>query len=376
MTTLGNIEASSLAALTFLDFESGDILYLSGTAKNLVGQDALKLMPRQNVLTTIHIEACIFVQDVFPIRQHPGSVVEKSPYCPPIRLLSEELDQSGRLLDNVSLTLTGIEIHSPSLATFHFESSSAISILPGQAAVLDFTRLFGKQQYAHMAPGREASLNDDRVRTWTVSSSHSSETRNFSLTMREKPDGLVTGGLFTLARRVAKNMPHILLDSRPLELSVDLLGISGSFTLPPIPSTRKLLWCAGGVGVTPFLSMLGSLNNGNIYDIIFVLSTNEPGVFINLISRSIPTNLSFNIKFHLFTRQASYMDDGLTINKHLKVVEHKTRLDEGELASISDDISERLLYICGPPTFENLVIEALCNQGLNRDSVIREGFLY
>ena len=70
------------------------------------------------------------------------------------------------------------------------------------------------------------------------------------------------------------------------------------------------------------------------------------------------------------------MDDGLTINKHLKVVEHKTRFDEGELASISDDISERLLYICGPPTFENLVIEALCNQGLNRDSVVREGFLY
>lgn len=49
MTSLGNIEATPLASMSFVDFSTGDILYLTGTARNFVGVEAQKIMPRQNV---------------------------------------------------------------------------------------------------------------------------------------------------------------------------------------------------------------------------------------------------------------------------------------------------------------------------------------
>lgn len=320
-------------------------------------------------------EAYIFVKDVFPIRQSTGTSVERSAYSPPVKLLSEELSlNSIRVLDNISLTLTGVNIHSSTLATFHFESSSHLSINPGQAAVIDFIKLLGTQQYAHMSPGKEVSLNDDRVRTWTVSSCHNSETRNLSLTMREKPRGLVTGALFALAHQAAKKMPHILLDARPLGLSVDLVGISGSFTLPPEVTAHKLLCFAGGVGITPFLSILGSANLNKYLDIIFILSTNEPDIFIRMVSDALPQSLMANVVLHVFTRKDIRVD--LLLNDRVEIVKYDQRLNRERLFSIAGDALELLIYVCGPVAFENMVIKTLGDLGVNHMAVIKDGFAY
>lgn len=77
MTSLGNIEATPLASLTFVDFVSGDILYLTGDAENLVGPDALKLMPFQKTLTTVCVTGYTLVRDALPVRQRNGTSPEK-----------------------------------------------------------------------------------------------------------------------------------------------------------------------------------------------------------------------------------------------------------------------------------------------------------
>lgn len=77
MTSLGNIEATPLASLTFVDFVSGDILYLTGDAQNLVGPDALKLMPFQKALTTIYVTGCTLVRNALPVRQRAGTSPER-----------------------------------------------------------------------------------------------------------------------------------------------------------------------------------------------------------------------------------------------------------------------------------------------------------
>lgn len=46
VSSLGNIEASGLAALTVVCFASGDVLYLTGAAEVLVGKPARDTMPR------------------------------------------------------------------------------------------------------------------------------------------------------------------------------------------------------------------------------------------------------------------------------------------------------------------------------------------
>ena len=89
--------------------------------------------------------------------------------------------------------------------------------------------------------------------------------------------------------------PELLEDVRPLQLSVPLVGIAGDFTFPTEgevcafghgegsstrAGTRKWLWAAGGIGVTPFLAMLAGLlekkiggGGGDADDITLVLST-------------------------------------------------------------------------------------------------------
>ncbi|CAA7271302.1 unnamed protein product [Cyclocybe aegerita] len=270
MTSLGNVEATPLASLTFISFVTGDILYLTGKARNVYGDEARSIMPLQDTFTEVFVTGYVHVRDAFPARQRPGYTIQPSPYSPPIRLLTEENPQSKifSTSEQPKALLVSIKIHSPTLATFEWEVPTPVHIRPGQAAILGFMPLLGSRQYQYMAPQKPSAVNDDFIRTWTVSSAHEGEggTRRFALTMREKPGGTVTGALFTIARRLAQLKPEALVDSSVLGLRVDLVGISGDFVLPtPAASGSRtspsLLWVAGGIGITPFLSMLAALSN-------------------------------------------------------------------------------------------------------------------
>ncbi|KAH8114474.1 hypothetical protein DFH11DRAFT_1544191 [Phellopilus nigrolimitatus] len=386
-TSLGNIEVTSLASMSFLDFGTGDILYLTGTAKNVVGPDAQKIMPRQNVFTTLHVEGFIFIRDALPVRQRPNTSVGRSPYSPPVKYVAEEKDgQSTHLLDDVSVTLTRVDVLSPTLATFTFEASAPVHIRAGQAAVLDFADLLGTQRYAHMAArGHEARINDDRIRTWTVSSAHA-PWRSDALVQpddareaRRARDWRVVCAL----RQAAAKMPEVLIDARPLGLRVGLVGIAGSFTLPEPSDAKdlKLLWIAGGIGVTPYISMLASMSHPPTsagYDVVFVLSTREPDVLLRLIQTAVPKHATLKVILHLFTSQA-YDASLLEDCSALTLVHHQGRLDsttETRLSSLVTDAKERLVYLCGPPAFEESTMEALSRTGVNPASVVREGFSY
>ncbi|KAJ6594548.1 hypothetical protein B0H19DRAFT_1095965 [Mycena capillaripes] len=395
MTSLGNIEATPLASLTFIDFVSGDILYLTGEAENLIGPDALKLMPFQQALTTVYVTGYTFVRDALPVRQRRGTSPEKSPYSPPIRLLVEEAP-SVALLDKSeapTALLSRIDLHSPSIATFTWDSSVELQIKPGQAVIMDMSPLVGVPAYRHMAPGKPTSLNDDSIRTWTVSSSHPpSGTRSFSLTMREKQGGAVTGPLLSIARKLAELKPEALLDSRPLQLRVGIVGVTGDFVLssdlsPSIisdaelglmmpltaPSAKKMLWVAGGIGLTPFLSLLkalGSSTNGTNHDIRFLLATREPAVLVPLIADALGAGGSrVSLTLEVFSKaDIPEVDRGIVLRRHVG----RLPLDFFNTA----DSMGREVYLCGSPDFEKAALAALENGGVLESAVKREGFEY
>ncbi|THG96690.1 hypothetical protein EW026_g5186 [Hermanssonia centrifuga] len=295
MTSLGNIQATPLASLSIVNFVTGDILYLTGNAYTLLGAEAQAIMPRQSVITRITVTGYVYVRDALPIRQRPGTGVQCSPYSPPIKLLAEETAASSysRYDDQVTATLASIAFHSQDLATFTWNTSRNIHIIPGQSVILDMTDLVGAPQWAHLAPFQPTSLNDDRIRTWTVSRAHLDQdgTNTFSVTLREKKGGVVTGALFSIARKLAELRPEMMKDSKPLNLQVKMVGISGDFTLPLSPSSKEtrsfMLWLAGGIGVTPFLSMLAAITGSPSVDlqwnIVFAISTREPEVLIPLV---------------------------------------------------------------------------------------------
>ena len=167
MTFLGNVEVTPLASLTFINFVTGDILYITGEAKTLLGAEAEALMRRQKVLTTVTTTGYTFVRDALPLRQDPSLPVARSPYSPPVKFLVEETPSvSGHYFEDTHVLLTKVDLLSQDLAVFSFKIlGTAVEITPGQSVALDFTDSVGPKQYAHMDPWKPTSLNDDRIRT-------------------------------------------------------------------------------------------------------------------------------------------------------------------------------------------------------------------
>lgn len=312
--------------------------------------------------------------------------------------------------DKATALLSRIDIHSRSIATFTWDSSVDLDIKPGQAIIMDLSPLVGVPAYQHMAPRKPTSINDDSVRTWTVSSSkHSGSTRSFALTMREKPGGAVTGPLFAIARKLVELKPEALVDSRALGLRVGIIGVTGDFVLPadsdsglvagfagsgisdaalgltvPLaaaPAARKMLWVAGGIGVTPFLSMLKALGHpANAtqaqWDVRFLLATREPEVLIPLIADALGAGASAS-RVHLTLEVFSTKDtpevdpsSGVVLRRHVG------RLPTDFFDDAKEEVQGRQVFLCGSPEFEKAALAALGKGGVPEAAVKREGFAY
>ncbi|KAL4263243.1 FAD-binding FR-type domain-containing protein [Pleurotus pulmonarius] len=298
--------------------------------------------------------------------------------CTPIRLLAEEASLTSYFQGDgkdVTATLQSIKILSPSLATFTFITSEDIQFKAGQAAILDFSPFIGKEEYHHMASGKPSSVNDDRIRTWTISSpAPDAPSRTFDLTMREKPGGAVTGALFSVARKLADYRPELLGDLSPLSIGVKLLGITGDFTFIE-DHQRSFFWFAGGIGITPFLSILASMKPTDAPShITFVISTREPDVLLRLLSSTLGANNShIHLTIHIFS---SVPATELLDRPHVTVHNHSGRVGGSFFSRIGPTLDTQTIYMCGPPSFETGLLATLVDAGIDAKTVHRENFGY
>ncbi|KAF9441481.1 hypothetical protein P691DRAFT_812715 [Macrolepiota fuliginosa MF-IS2] len=395
MTSLGNIECTPLASLTFVNFTTGDILYLTGEATNLVGTDAHNLMPFQNALTTIHTTGFVLVNDALPVRQKAETEKRSSPYSPPVRLLAEEAAMNLFQGDErPEALLTQIKLHEAHIATFTWESSTDLPITPGQAIILDCASFLGTRQYQHMSPINPTSVNDDKIRTWTVSSSSTGPTRSFSITIRYKPGGALTTALFSIAQKLQQFRVELLDDARPLQLAVKIAGVTGDFILPlsPPPQPRRdLVWFAGGIGLTPFLSMLSSLREtvkDEQVNIRFILSTREPATLLRLIFQAyygvdpqlaLPArtpNPNIHLDIDVFYSKYEPSNSIQIPSDNIRLRQNEGRLDAAFISKHKADVVGKDIYVCGPEDYTQTVIGALTGLGVEPDRIRTEGFFY
>ena len=61
----------------------------------------------------------------------------------------------------------------------------------------------------------------------------------------------------------------------------------------------------------------------------------------------------------------------------VEVIQHAGRLSKDTLRALNiENIQERRIYVCGPESFERVVLDALKEIGVESRKVRREGFAY
>lgn len=266
--TLGNLQKNPRAGLVFPDFETQDVLFVTGTTETIVGKAAAALLPRSNIVVKVNLTAARFVQKGLAFR---GIAGEPSPYNPLVRYLPSEhdsLDAKTASNRSVYASLLKKDLVTPTIAKFRFKINDPVAAgpwSPGQYVALSFEDELG-MGYSHMRDDDPRSLNDDFVRTFTVSSPRGRHVpdNEFEITVRNV--GVATDFLFRHNVRSGLELP--------------LNGFGGSFALPV---DKFSSFVAGGIGITPLLAQAAVLESShvrlfwmiNLRDINLVVDTFE-----------------------------------------------------------------------------------------------------
>ncbi|ETI20587.1 hypothetical protein G647_08625 [Cladophialophora carrionii CBS 160.54] len=252
--TLGNLEATPHAGLVIPDFETGDVLYVTGDTETLVGATASKVIAKSNLAVSLKITGARFVENGLPFRGELTNDAShgRSPYNPRIRYLTTEktdgfgntpgdsVPTTAKLLKKTKLT--------PTITRYRFALTDPAVFgpwKPGQYMAMDLSAELD-MGYSHMRDDDPTSLNDDFIRTFTVSSIPQSlglHGEEFEVTVRNV--GHVTGWLEWQREGMCE---------------VGIRGFGGEFIFEP---NKRNAFVAAGIGITPLLGQMGSIDLEN-----------------------------------------------------------------------------------------------------------------
>ena len=358
--TLGNLYLDPRVGIVIPDFDTGDVLYMTGTTKILFGKDAAMTLPRSNLAVQIRVDAARYVQNGLAFRGSPG---ERSPYNPPIRFLATERAIPDVHIKSKQVTyakLLSREFLTPSIARFRFSISDpevAGRWAPGQHVALSFEdELSGG--YAHMADNDPKSINDDYVRTFTVSSSPSGEQlphNEFELTLRNV--GTVTSFLFRCNVRAG--------------LEVPLKGFGGTFSLRQSKDGSGIVtpFVAGGIGITPLLAQISCLDVKRL-SLLWTVNVRDLGLVVDTLKRY-PV-LGSSTKMFVSGAQGPIESGNSALLDEVTRSGAKTfrrRILQEDL--LSEQGLDDICYICTGPSLRSLLLE-----WLKQKNVIYEDFEY
>lgn len=258
--TLGNLQLDHGCGVVLPDFVTGDMLYITGEAENVFGRAASDLIPGIDRLTVIEVKHWTFAPGSLQVRQSDAGA-KYSPYNPPVFTLATETgggSKRARRTAQGTATLIDRCTVSPGVARFTWRLSEPVPAWqPGQHAIFDF-RAELHNGWEHMNDHRPQALNDTFVRSWTISNTAPSNgTADASTDVVE-----------TTIRK-AGQVSDFLHDLQRIDLTVPFIGIDGHFG-ESLATTSKSLLIAGGIGITPFYSLVQSLPDDHDCIVLFV----------------------------------------------------------------------------------------------------------
>ncbi|MGK9169189.1 pyridoxamine 5'-phosphate oxidase family protein [Inquilinus limosus] len=235
--TFGNIEADPRAGLVFVDFDTGGVLLLTGTAE--VVWDGLEVAAFAGAerLLRFWLEEGLWIEDAVPLR---WSAPEQAPQLAATGTWDEaERAAAAEAARNTlrPFTVSRIVEESATIRSFILEPADGSSVVPHRPG-----------QFLPIAldiPGRDRPVR----RTYTLSDAPDGRSYRISVKRETGPGG---SGLAS----------HWLHDHVRVGDIIRALAPRGDFVLAA-DSRRPVLLLSAGVGVTPMIAMLNHLIGRN-----------------------------------------------------------------------------------------------------------------
>lgn len=169
-------------------------------------------------------------------------------------------------------------------------------------------------------------------------------------------------GIITIATRLRDSGFKKSLQQLPIGTEVELGPIAGVFTLPE-DTKKSLVFIAGGIGITPFMSMLRYIKEGGLpYQITLVYSNRDRGSTPFLEELQNLAQVLPNLKLILtMTDDASW--DG-----------EKRKVDSQFIKDYFPNLNENFYMVVGPPPMVEAVEKALKEAGVLSENLKIENF--
>ncbi|KAG7107259.1 hypothetical protein HYQ44_013138 [Verticillium longisporum] len=300
--TLGNLQANPLVGITIPDFDTSDVLYATGTATILTGDAADALLPHTRLAVKITLTSALLVKGGLPMR------------------------------------------------------ATSPQPVPGEYVTLDFAAELD-HGWSHMRDDDPRSLNEDWIRSFTVSGSPSA--RAFEITARVK-----RGGATEL---LAKH----LLRGGPLEVAVRGFAVTEGTRMGAVAEggEKKEVFVAGGVGITPLLAQApGLLEDGKAFEVIWGVRGEDVGVVRDAVER-IP-GLAARLRVHVTGKIGEADEETLAKIEALGVGVERRRMEKQDLERVFEG-EKRKFYLCAAPALLTIM-----KGWLENEEVVWEDFGY
>jgi ferredoxin-NADP reductase len=217
---------------------------------------------------------------------------------------------------------------------FHFEKPSGFEFQPGQFG--DYTVL--------NPPETDAEGN---IRSFSFAGSPDEPDLLLATRMRD-----------TAFKRVLKAMPH--------GTEIQLEGPSGDFTLHR-DSSRPAVFLAGGIGITPFRSMILHAGKARLAHRLLLIYSNrrpEDAAFLHELEAADKQNPNFKL--------IATMTD-MSKSKE-KWAGRTGQLDKKMLAECTADLKHPIYYVAGPPAMVKAISQLLSDSGVKEADVRSDSF--
>lgn len=158
-------------------------------------------------------------------------------------------------------------------------------------------------------------------------------------------------GIITITTRLSDSGFKKTLKELPLGEKVELGPIAGVFTLPD-DTFKPLVFIAGGIGITPFMSMLSYLKEaGNPYNITLVYSNRDQNstAFLNEVKGLAGSLPNFKLILTM-TDDANWQGE-------------KRRMDSDFIKAYFHNVNNNLYMVVGPPGMVEAVQTSLLEAG-------------